>query len=64
MSSDPPEIFREKISMVTEISTDLDLLGIIEFQIHRLILPILQVNLGKKLEKTVVVVFARGDILI
>ena len=50
----PPIIlkfFRAEISMVTEISTDFDLLGIVEFQIYRLILPILQANLGTKLEK-------------
>ena len=36
-----------EISMVVEISTDCDLLSIIEFQIYNFILPILQANLGK-----------------
>ena len=45
------KIFRPEISMVVEISTDLDLLSIIEFQIYSFILPILQANLGKILAK-------------
>ena len=50
----PPIIlknFRPEISMVVEISTDFDLLSIIEFQIYSFILPILQANLGKILAK-------------
>ena len=45
------KIFRPEISMVVEISTDFDLLSIIEFQIYSFILPILQANLGKILAK-------------
>ena len=45
------KIFRPEISMVVEISTDFDLLSIIEFQIYSFILPILQANLGKLLAK-------------
>ena len=45
------KIFRPEISMVVEISTDFDLLTIVEFQIYSFILPILQANLGKILAK-------------
>ena len=45
------KIFRPEISMVVEISTDFDLLTIIEFQIYSFILLILQANLGKILAK-------------
>ena len=45
------KIFWSEISMLVEISTDFDLLSIIEFQIYSFILPILQVNLGKILAK-------------
>ena len=45
------KMFRPEISMVVEISTDFDLLSIIEFQIYSFILPILQANLGKILAK-------------
>ena len=45
------KIFRPEIFMVVEISTDFDLLSIIEFQIYSFILPILQANLGKILAK-------------
>ena len=45
------KIFRSEISMVVEISTDFDLLSIVEFQIYSFILPILQANLGKILAK-------------
>ena len=45
------KIFWSEISMVVEISTDFDLLSIIEFQIYSFILPILQANLGKILAK-------------
>ena len=45
------KIFRPEISAMVEISTDFDLLGIIEFQIYGSILPIFQANLGKILVK-------------
>ena len=45
------KIFRSEISLMVEISTDFDLLGIIEFQIYGSILPIFQANLGKILAK-------------
>ena len=47
LSPDHSEIFWSEISMVVEISTDCDLLSIIEYQIYNFILPILQANLGK-----------------
>ena len=47
------KIFRPEISMVVKISTDFDLLSIIEFQIYSFILPILQANLGKILAKMI-----------
>ena len=43
------KIFRPEISVMVEISTDFDLLGIIEFQIYGFILLILQENLGKNI---------------
>ena len=45
------KIFQPEISVVVEISTDFDLLTIVEFQIYSFILPILQANLGKILAK-------------
>ena len=45
------KIFRPEISVMVEISTDFDLLGIIELQIYGSILPIFQANLGKILAK-------------
>ena len=45
------KIFRQEMFGIVEISTDLDLLGIVEYQIYGLILPILQANLGKILAK-------------
>ena len=45
------KIFRPEISVMVEISTDFDLLGVIEFQIYGSILPVFQANLGKILEK-------------
>ena len=45
------KIFRPEISVMVEISTDFDLLTIVEFQIYSFILPILQANLGKILAK-------------
>ena len=45
------KIFQLEISVVVEISTDFDLLTIVEFQIYSFILPILQANIGKILAK-------------
>ena len=45
------KIFRPEISVIVEISTDFDLLTIVEFQIYSFILLILQANLGKILPK-------------
>ena len=45
------KIFRPEISVMVEISTDFDLLTIVEFQIYSFILSILQANLGKILAK-------------
>ena len=42
-------MFQPEISFIVEIFTDFDLLGIIEFQIYGLILPILQANIGKNI---------------
>ena len=47
------KIFQPEISVVVEISTDFDLLSIVEFQIYSFILPILQANLGKILAKMI-----------
>ena len=47
------KIFQPEISVVVEISTDFDLLTIVEFQIYSFILPILQGNLGKNFGKNV-----------
>ena len=51
LSPNHNDIFWTEISMAVEISTDCDLLSIIEFQIYSFILPILQANLGKMLAK-------------
>ena len=45
------KLFWSEISKVVEISTDFDVLSIIEFQIYSFISPILQANLGKILAK-------------
>ena len=45
------KIFRSEISTMVEISTNFDLLSIVEFQMYSFILPILQANLGKNLAK-------------
>ena len=45
------KIFRTEIFVVVEISTDFDLLTIVEFQIYSFILPTLQANLGEILAK-------------
>ena len=51
LSPDDSEIFGSEIYTMVEISTDFDLLSIVEFQIYRFILRILQTNLGKILAK-------------
>ena len=51
LSPNHNDIFWTEISMAVEISTDCDLLSIIEFQIYSFILPILQANLGNILAK-------------
>ena len=47
------KIFEPEISVVVEISTDFDLLTIVEFQIYSFILPILQAKCWQKCFQTV-----------